>query len=65
LVRERSNIIWRFGRGFAQTARGPSYVGCGWEGFCQSVIKLLSWLKKLNIQHLLLYLRYMWGERGV
>jgi len=29
-VRERSNIIWRLGRGFAQTVRLPSYGGGGW-----------------------------------
>jgi len=28
-LRERSNIIWRFGRGFAQTVRVPSYGGRG------------------------------------
>jgi len=34
-LRERSNIIWRLGRGFAQTVRVPSYWG---KGFGQTVI---------------------------
>jgi len=55
-VRERSNIIWRLGRGFAQTVRVPS---C--EGWLNCHITLIV-AKKLNLQLILLYLRYMWEE---
>jgi len=39
------------------------YAGKGLFG--QIVIKLLKWLKKLNLQFMLLYLRYMWALWGL
>jgi len=50
------------GRGFGQIVIVPSYVG---RGFGQIVILLLQLLKKLNLQFILLYLRYVWGEERV
>jgi len=60
-IRERSNIIWRLGRGVSQTVRVPSYGGVGWPN--HHIITFIL-AKKSFIYSLFCSIYGICGERG-
>jgi len=61
-VRERSNIIWRF-RGGGGLLKPSECRHIGGGGLAKSSYNSYSgWKKKVKLQFISLYLRYIWGE---